>query len=120
VLKLFQNQQPHFITSLHQVVRICEEIADDRRAHIEAIETARNKKIFDVDKQYQTEVLEQQGKLEHDEYIRSVKQTVFGATNIQSCKMATLAKLLWHQHLPDLIRAWVETQTTYDLLVLKC
>jgi len=43
-LKLFQNQQPRFITSLHQVVTICEEIAYDRRAHIKAIETACNKK----------------------------------------------------------------------------
>jgi hypothetical protein len=29
---------------------MCEEIGNDRIAHIEAIENARNKKIYDIDK----------------------------------------------------------------------
>jgi len=49
-IQTFIHQQPRFTNSLAKTISMCEEIGNDRIAHIEAIENARNKKIYDVDK----------------------------------------------------------------------
>jgi hypothetical protein len=80
--KVRMLQQPNK-TSLDKVCSIYHEIAEDRLAHIQAIEHARNKKIYDQACEYQTYVLEIQGKEEHDTYIHSAKQEIYGREHPQ-------------------------------------
>jgi dGTP triphosphohydrolase len=77
-IRRFLKQQNLFTESLTKTAYLCDEIADDRSNHILAIETSRNKKIFDCMSEYQTHVLETQGREEYEEYIKEVKCEVFG------------------------------------------
>jgi hypothetical protein len=85
-VRIFINQQLRFLTSIQKTINMCEEITTNRIAHIDAIENARNRPIYDADKPYLIEVLEQWGKEEHEDYIKNVKQSVFGTENTQSTK----------------------------------
>ena len=48
---------------------ICNDVATDRQNHIQAIEKSRNTNIYDNISEYQTFVLETQGKEEYEKYI---------------------------------------------------
>ncbi len=92
-IQIFIDQQPRFLNSIQKTISMCEEITTDRIAHIDAIEKARNRKIYDADKPYLTEVLEQRGRAEHEDYIKNVKRSVFGTETTQSTEMQSLLKV---------------------------
>jgi hypothetical protein len=114
-VQIFIDQQPRFLTSIQKTISMCEEITTDRIAHIDAIENARNRPIYDADKPYLTEVLEQRGREEHEEYIKNVKQSVFGTENTQSTEMQRLLKVSTHLRLAHLIPPWIEIRDRIQL-----
>ncbi len=69
-------QQKRFIPSIEKVVTLCNEISDERTFHIQAIESARGKKIYDTATEYQTVVPEQQGREAHEKFIQSIKSDI--------------------------------------------
>jgi len=100
------HQHPLITSSLRQVTSICEELCMERLNHIKAIESARNKTIHDDDKPYSTHIIEKQGKAEHETYINSVKQNIFGHENMQSTEAKHLSKLPGYQKLTALTSSW--------------
>ena len=71
------KQNHLFIKSLDKTVLLCKDLTDDRNNHIKAIETARNRIIFDHMNEYQNVVLETQGREEYKNYIHNVKRKIF-------------------------------------------
>jgi hypothetical protein len=65
------------------MLHICQEVADDQSSHIQAIESARNKKIYDKLNEYQTFVVESQGKEEYDTFLHNTKQQILQTFNGQ-------------------------------------
>jgi uncharacterized protein with ATP-grasp and redox domains len=61
-LRRLIKQQDPFIESMQKTSMICNDVATDRQNHIQAIETSRNTHIYDNISEYQTFVLETQGK----------------------------------------------------------
>ena len=114
-IQIFIDQQPRFLTSIQKTINMCEEITNDRIAHIDAIEKARNRRIYDADKPYLTEVLEQRGRAEHEDYIKNVKRSVFGTENTQSTEMQSLLKVSTHLRLAHLIPPWIEIRDRIQL-----
>jgi len=99
-------QQPRFNTSISTLCHICEETETECANHIAAIEHARNKRIYDRDKEFQAEVLEQQGRQVHDTYIRSIKQAVFGAECTQTTQTKHLGRLSGHHRIQHHLASW--------------
>ena len=63
-LKALRKQQDTFTESMLKTSIIYDDIALDRKNHVHAIGTARHKNIYDHVTEYQTFVLETQGKAE--------------------------------------------------------
>ena len=65
----FQKQQRPSSESIRKIVTICQEVVEDRKKHIKAIELSRAKRIYDNLQEYQTHVIEVQGKDEYKDFI---------------------------------------------------
>jgi hypothetical protein len=65
--------------------------------------------MYDYDKPYETQVLEQQGKKKHNEYIASIKWEILELENTPNSEAHQLSKLPSHQRLAHLIIPWQET-----------
>jgi hypothetical protein len=107
-VKRLLSQHPHLTASIHNAIHTCEEMQTERTNHIEAIQQARNKKLYDTEREYQTEVLEQQGWDAYEHYIRSVKQTVLGIDSTQTTEADNRKKAKGHQKIPYYLPAWNE------------
>jgi ferric iron reductase protein FhuF len=70
--------------SLTNVTSLCTEVGNERVSHIQAIESARGKRIYDSHTEYQTFVLDKQGKQAHNDYIQSIKHRLFGDRYLQT------------------------------------
>ncbi len=55
------------------------DIKEERAKHIEAIETSRNKKMYDSDLQYLDEVIVIQGREEYMQFINQMKKDILGS-----------------------------------------
>ena len=78
----------------------------DRQNHIQAIEVSRSKKLYDHINEYQTHVLETQGKAKYEEYIHSVKTSVFGVHNTKSLETERNEKVAKHVRLTTETELW--------------
>jgi hypothetical protein len=90
--RCFQNQQRSFSKSIRKTVTVCQEVAEDRKKHIKAIELSRAKRIYDNLHEYQMHVIEVQGKEEYENFIKDVKQELFGIDNMLSKETEQLEK----------------------------
>jgi hypothetical protein len=88
----FQKQQGLLSESIRKIVTICQEVVEDRKKHIKAIELSRVKRIYDNLQEYQTHVIEVQGKDEYEDFIQDIKQEIFGTDNILLKETERLAK----------------------------
>ena len=95
------NQIDPFRKSIIKTIHICKQTADDRLSHVNAIQHARNKKIFDNLNEDQDFAIEHQGIQEYNTFIAATKQAVFqnnlppapaSNTQVPSTKSDTLAK----------------------------
>jgi len=73
-----ENQDTALNTSLADVVKIWIEIEEERENHILAIETSRNKQIYDDGNKYIDHVIFKQGKEEYEEVIDHLKEEILG------------------------------------------
>jgi hypothetical protein len=87
ILHRFKKQQERLVDSIFKMIDICGEIMKYRKKHIEALENDRNKKNYDNMTEYQTYVLETQGKDDFEKYIQKIKCEFFGEEAVQ--KLAT-------------------------------
>jgi hypothetical protein len=78
-IQRFRKQQDLFIQSMIKTVNTCIEIKEERAKHIEAIETSRNKKMYDSDLQYLDEVIAIQGREEYTQFINQMKRDILGS-----------------------------------------
>ncbi len=96
--RLLRQQQP-FTSSISALISLCTEAKAERSRHIEAIEHARNKKIYDSNSKYIDTVINNQGRDEYNDIIEAVKTNVFGRTSNannttkhnNSCKLSLLS-----------------------------
>jgi hypothetical protein len=102
----FQKQQRPFSESIRKTATICQEVAEDRKKHIKAIELSCAKRIYDNLQEYQTHVIEVQGKDECEDFIQNVKQEIFGTDNILSKETERLAKTPKYAHLATELTQW--------------
>jgi len=87
----------------------------ERKKHTQAIENARNKKFYDSESEYQTYVLDSQGRDEFENYIVNAKKKIFGSNHVEHIKEQQLTKLTKHAHLAVLINQWEESfNAIYD------
>jgi hypothetical protein len=110
----FLNSATTFHDSIRETILICQETAKDRQNHINAIENARNKKVFDNLSEYQTYVIEHQGKEQYDEFIYGIKQAVFENTNMTPRELEGPAKLSKYSQLEIELGKWEE------IVVMQC
>ena len=95
--------------SLTNVTSLCTEVDNERVSHIQAIESARGKKIYDSHTEYQTFVLEKQGKQAHNDSIQSIKHRIFGDRYLQTNRPNDTVKgLSGYARLTHLIEPWQE------------
>jgi len=80
----------------------------DRKKHTQAIENARNKKFYDNESEYQTYVVDSQGKDEFENYIMNAKKKIFGLNNIEPIKEKQLTRPTKCAQLAALITQWEE------------
>ncbi len=80
----------------------------DRKKHTQAIENARNKKFYDNESEYQTYVVDSQGKDEFENYIMNAKKKIFGSNNIVPIKEKQLTRPTKRAQLAALITQWEE------------
>jgi hypothetical protein len=64
------------VTSLTKTQQLCNEIAEDRRNHIQAIEHARQQRFFDNMNEFQSAAIESQGKREYHEFLSLIKSII--------------------------------------------
>jgi hypothetical protein len=81
-------------------------VNDDRQQHILAIETSRNKKIFDKKTEYLTTVIESQGAAEYELFIHQMKQDILGHQNVPSLEAQNATKESRHKALIKQIEYW--------------
>jgi len=111
----FIKQEQPCIESLKRTLSICDEVEMDRKKHTQAIENAWNKKFYDNESEYQTYVLDSQGRDELENYIMNAKKKIFGSNNVEHIKEQQLTKLTKHAHLEVLINQWEESfNAIYD------
>jgi len=75
--RLFQ-QQDLYCNSLTQTINTCIQVQEERDNHIQAIETARNKKVYDDGNKFIDTVITSQGIQEYDTLINDIKNDVTG------------------------------------------
>ena len=97
-IQRFLRQQVPFLESVIATNLICKRVQDDRRNHIQSIETARNKKIFDSHNEYQASVIDTQGREDYNTFIHSMKKDILGHTRVKSLEEEA------EQNLPHNIR----------------
>jgi hypothetical protein len=83
-VKKFLVRHQQLSQSLTNVTSLCTEVGNERVSHIQAIESARGKRIYDSHTEYQTFVLDKQGKQAHNDYIQSIKHRLFGDRYLQT------------------------------------
>jgi hypothetical protein len=105
----FNRHQHELLTSMRKVISLCNEVAEERSHHIETIEKARNRKCFDHGAEYQMHVIEKQGRQEHDRYIQSVKNRIFGHIQSQSMSGIQQEKLSGYVRLLHLTEKWKDS-----------
>ena len=105
-MQCFLNQQQSFQHSIRETIVICQETAEDRQNHINAIENSRNKKVFDNLNEYQTYVIEHQGKEQYDKFIHEIKQTVFENTNMTPIEVEKQTKMSKYNRLEIELGKW--------------
>ena len=66
----------------------------ERAEHIQAIETARNKKLYDVDHKFVDSVIDRQGREEHDQFLHIMKK--IGAANVKPLETELLERQAKH------------------------
>ena len=81
-LKKLQLQQEQWMEAVTQAISILNEIQQDRKNHISAIENKRGKTIFDKYNEYIPALLETQGKEEFDELTLQLKNNIFGNEHV--------------------------------------
>ena len=81
-LKRFSGQQEAFVESLEKTIAICQQVAQERQSHINAIEMARNKKIYDSKNEYIETVIANEGKAEYDNFIYEMKKDILGREKV--------------------------------------
>jgi len=114
VQRFIKQEQP-CIESLKRTLSICDEVGMERKKHTQAIENARNKKFYDSESEYQTYVLDSQGRDEFENYIVNAKKKIFGSNHVEHIKEQQLTKLTKHAHLEVLINQWEESfNAIYD------
>jgi hypothetical protein len=102
------KQNHLFIESVDKTVLLCKDLADDRKNHIKAIETARNTIVFDHMNEYQNVVLETQGREEYKNYIRNVKRKIFENEYENVMEINQKKKLQKFVILLDILLNWKE------------
>ena len=83
-LKRLAKQQEEFITSLESVHTTCKKVKEDRLNHIQAIEHARHKKLYDSKSEFVDTVIETVGKKEYDSIINDMKKVILGKENVRN------------------------------------
>jgi len=106
VLHQFKKQQERLVESIFKMTDRCGEIMEDRNNHIKALETARNKKIYDCMTEYQTYVLETQGKEDFEKYIQKFKHEIFGEEAVQQLAPDSTNKIPKYLQLKNTTEKW--------------
>jgi len=105
------------------MIDICGEIMEDRKNHIEALENARRKKNYDNMAEYQTYVLETQGKDDFEKYIQKVKCEIFGEEAVQKLATDSANKVPKYLRLKNTTEKWnnlmEEFCTDIDILIAR-
>jgi hypothetical protein len=111
-LQRLLKQKLPYIDSIKKTIQLCDEIATNRKNHIQAIETSKNRKIFDNMNEYQTLTLETetQGKDEYDDYIQNVEKTIFGLDNDKTMDTEWMNKVPKYMHLANKLPYWENLQ----------
>jgi len=105
-VRRFIKQEQPCIESLKKTLSICDEVEMDRKKHTQAIENARNKKFYDNESEYQTYVIDSQGKDEFENYIINAKKKIFGSNNIELTQEKQLTRPTKRAQLAALITQW--------------
>jgi hypothetical protein len=108
-VKKFLVHHQQFSQLLKNVTSLCIEIDNEQVSNIQAIESARGKRMYDSPTKYQTFVLEKQGKQAHNDYIQSIKHRIFGDRYLQTNRPNDTVKgLSGYARLTHLITPWQE------------
>ena len=92
IQRLLKKQQP-FIDSINAVFDTCVQIKQERDNHIKAIEIARNKKMYDCNKRFVDDTINNQGKEEFVMIIHNIKKEVFGASQTKKMVFSILRNI---------------------------
>ncbi len=102
------KQQDPFYSSLSNTITICQQVEDERLNHIHAIESSRNKKIFDKDNKYIDTVISTIGKNDYDHFIHSMKKDILGNENVKDFECNQSAKTPKFRLLQTQYEQWKE------------
>jgi hypothetical protein len=106
--KRLLKQQEDFPKEVHSLITMCQDVAMDRDDNINAIETARGKRIFDKHCEFQTSIIESMGKDEFDRYTHQAKQEIFGTKNVKHIDLEKQEKRLKSQCLLTEFEGWCD------------
>jgi hypothetical protein len=95
----FMNQQEQFTESLSKTINTCIQVNEERMDHICAIESARNKKVYNSDIKYIDTVIDKQGRNEYDMFIKNMKKDILGGDTSKNLGFKILEKTPKHAHL---------------------
>ena len=105
-LKRFMTQQPLYIASLTTASNTYRMVEEDRRNHIMAFETARNKRIFDNKTEYTTTIIETTGAAEYEAFVHRMKQDILGHENVPSLEVQHAKRISKHAYLDQQVLYW--------------
>ena len=77
-MQQFLKQQELFTESMAIIDFIWTQIREEWLNHIKAIESMRNKKIYNKDVQFVDEVITNQGREKYAQFINNMKKVIFG------------------------------------------
>jgi len=81
--RLFKQREALF-ESITNTIATCISVNEERRNHTAAIESSRNKKIFDIDNKYIDSRITTPGYEDHQQFIHGLKKDILGVENVKS------------------------------------
>jgi len=102
-IKRLIKQQDMLQKSLEKTTSLCFNIAEDRNKHIQAIEAARQKKIYDNMKEFQDEAIKTQNGQEYTQFMSHIKNQIFEDEFYETNNANNLEKMPAHARLAEYI-----------------
>ena len=94
--------------SITDTIATCTSVSDERKHHIHAIESARNKQIFDADNKYVDSIIASPEFNEHHQFIHGMKKDILGVQNVKPFEQEMAARIPRTNKLQSLREKWDE------------